>query len=229
MAFMFKTDPVPFSASGATSGSASGAGVMGWPVTHSRSPVIHTHWFAEHRLRGDYVLLPVQPEHLAVALRGLPALGFAGCNLTIPHKIAALSLLDRVEPLAQRIGAVNTVVVEKDGSLTGRNTDAEGFIQSLRDAQSQWRGDQGPAVVIGAGGAARAVIAGLLQNGATEVRVGHATPGFAEDGVGSHVNVGQLEAWSGATAHSKLVFVGLHHQAIYQKDTIAAELDPQMP
>ena len=147
------------------------AGVMGWPVTHSRSPVIHRHWFAEHHLHGDYVLLPVQSEHLATALRGLPALGFAGCNLTIPHKIAALSLVDRVEPLAKSIGAVNTVIVEKDGSLSGRNTDAEGFIQSLRDAQPQWRGAQGPAVVIGAGGAARAVIAGLLNNGATEVRV----------------------------------------------------------
>jgi shikimate dehydrogenase len=147
------------------------AGVMGWPITHSRSPVIHKHWFAEHGLRGDYVLLPVQAERLAEALRGLPALGFAGCNLTIPHKIAALALVDRVEPLAQRIGAVNTVVVEKDGSLTGRNTDAEGFMQSLHDAQPDWRADQAPAVVIGAGGAARAVIAGLLQHGATEVRV----------------------------------------------------------
>lgn len=147
------------------------AGVMGWPVTHSRSPVIHKHWFDQHGLRGDYVLLPVLAEHLAAALRGLPALGFAGCNLTIPHKIAALALLDRVEPLAQRIGAVNTVVVEKDGSLTGRNTDAEGFMQSLKDAQPDWRADQASAVVIGAGGAARAVITGLLHHGATEVKV----------------------------------------------------------
>lgn len=147
------------------------AGVMGWPVAHSRSPVIHKHWFAEHGLRGDYVLLPVQSEHLATALRGLPALGFAGCNLTIPHKITALSLVDRVEPLAQRIGAVNTVVVERDGSLTGRNTDAEGFMQSLTDAQPDWRADRAPAVVVGAGGAARAVITGLLHRGATEIKV----------------------------------------------------------
>ena len=147
------------------------AGVMGWPVSHSRSPVIHKHWFADHRLRGDYVLLPVQPDHLTQALRGLPALGFSGCNLTIPHKITALPLLDRVEPLAQRIGAVNTVVVEEDGSLTGHNTDAEGFMQSLLGAQPNWRAGGNSAVVIGAGGAARAVIAGLLHHGATEVRV----------------------------------------------------------
>ena len=108
---------------------------------------------------------------MSTALRGLPALGFSGCNLTIPHKISAMSLVDRVEPLAQRIGAVNTVVVEKDGSLTGRNTDAEGFIPSLLDAQTNWRADQAPAVVVGAGGAARAVIAGLLHHGAPEVRV----------------------------------------------------------
>jgi len=196
------------------------AGVMGWPVTHSRSPVIHRHWFAEHHLYGDYVLLPVQAEHLATALRGLPALGFAGCNLTIPHKIAALSLVDRVEPLAQSIGAVNTVIVEKDGSLTGRNTDAEGFVQSLRDAQPQWRGDLGPAVVIGAGGAARAVIAGLLNNGATEVRVCNRTWDTAVDlqhDFGSSV---QPVAWeqraqslAGCTLLVNTTNQGMHGQA----------------
>lgn len=144
---------------------------MGWPVTHSRSPVIHRHWFAEHQLRGDYVLLPVQPEHLAKSLRALPYLGFAGCNLTIPHKVESLAIMDRLSDLAKRIGAVNTVVVEEDGSLTGHNTDAEGFMQSLTDAQPGWQAEDSAAVVVGAGGAARAVIAGLLHQGAREVRV----------------------------------------------------------
>jgi len=147
------------------------AGVMGWPVAHSRSPVIHNHWIAHHGLQGAYVLLPVQPEQLGLALRSLPVLGFAGCNLTIPHKVAAMRLVDRVDPLARSIGAINTIVVEKDQSLTGLNTDSFGFIQSLLDAQPDWRADAGAVAVIGAGGAARAVIVGLMANGAREIRL----------------------------------------------------------
>ena len=142
---------------------------MGWPVAHSRSPVIHNHWIAHHGLKGAYVLLPVEPGKLEQALRALPVLGFAGCNLTIPHKVEALRLVDRVDPLAARIGAINTIVVEADRSLTGRNTDAFGYIASLRDAQPQWQADAGPAVVIGAGGAARAVIVSLIDQGAREI------------------------------------------------------------
>lgn len=147
------------------------AGVMGWPVAHSRSPVLHNHWIAQHGLLGAYVLLPVQPEKLETALRGLPALGFAGCNLTIPHKVSAMPLVDRVDPLAQRIGAINTIVVEADGSLTGRNTDGFGYIQSLLDVQPQWRADAGPVTVVGAGGAARAVIVSLIDRGARDIRL----------------------------------------------------------
>ena len=147
------------------------AGVMGWPVAHSRSPVIHNHWIAEHGLRGAYVLLPVQPDQLAQALRALPVLGFAGCNLTIPHKVAALDLVDRVDPLARRIGAINTIVVEADGTLVGRNTDSFGYIQSLLQSQPDWRAAHGPAVVVGAGGASRAVIVGLMDQGVPEIRL----------------------------------------------------------
>ena len=152
------------------------AGVMGWPVGHSRSPIIHNHWIAEHDLHGSYVLLPVEPEKLEQALRALPVLGFAGCNLTIPHKVAAMSIVDRIDPLAQRIGAVNCIVVEADGSLSGRNTDAFGYIQSLRDAQSDWQAHTGPALVLGAGGAARAVIAGLLDSGVPSIRLTNRSP-----------------------------------------------------
>ena len=84
------------------------AGVMGWPVAHSRSPLIHSHWIAQYGLRGAYVPLAVQPDTLQAALRALPVLGFAGCNLTIPHKIAAIGIVDALEPLARRIGAANT-------------------------------------------------------------------------------------------------------------------------
>lgn len=147
------------------------AGVMGWPVAHSRSPVIHNHWIEQHRLSGAYVLLPVHPEKLEIALRSLPVLGFAGCNLTIPHKVAALKIVDRVDPLAQRIGAINTVVVEADGSLTGLNTDGFGYIESLIEVQPAWRANAGPATVVGAGGAARAVIVALIDRGVQEIRL----------------------------------------------------------
>jgi shikimate dehydrogenase len=157
------------------------AGVMGWPVAHSRSPILHKHWIGQYGLLGDYVLLAVEPERLHTALRGLPALGFAGCNLTIPHKVEALPCMDHIDPLAKRIGAVNTVVVAPDGGLHGYNTDAFGFIQSLMDAQPQWRADAGPITVVGAGGAARAVIAGLLEHGATEIRLTNRSADKAQD------------------------------------------------
>ena len=147
------------------------AGVMGWPVAHSRSPAIHNHWIGHHGLNGAYVLLPVQPERLPDAVRGLRALGFAGCNITIPHKVAAMPLVDRIDPLARRIGAINTIVVEKDGALSGYNTDAFGFIQSLLDAQPNWRADAGPVTVLGAGGASRAVVVALAERGAKDIRL----------------------------------------------------------
>src|SRR5205814_8025080 len=147
------------------------AGLLGWPVAHSRSPVIHNHWLAHHDIPGRYVLFPVPPEKLEAAVRGIAALGLRGCNVTTPHKQAIFPLLDRVDDLARKIGAVNTVVVEKDGTLTGFNNDGNGFIQSLRDADPKWRPDSGPILVLGAGGAARAVVASLAAQGAKEIRV----------------------------------------------------------
>ncbi len=147
------------------------AGVMGWPIGHSRSPKIHNHWIEQYGLEGVYVPLATAPGKLEEALRALPALGFAGCNLTIPHKETALRLLDRVEADAARIGAVNCVVVEPDGSLTGKNYDGYGFVASLRAAAPHWRASEAPAAVIGAGGGARAIIAGLVDADAPEIRV----------------------------------------------------------
>ena len=156
------------------------AGVMGWPVGHSRSPKIHGYWIEKHGLAGAYVLLAVRPERLADALRGLPALGFAGCNVTIPHKETAMRLLDRVDPMAKRIGAINTIVVAEDGTLDGYNNDGFGYIESLREAIPAWRADAGPAVVLGAGGGARAVVASLADRGAKEIRLLNRTPARAE-------------------------------------------------
>ena len=129
------------------------AGVMGWPVMHSRSPKLHNYWLAQHGLAGAYVPLAIRPERIEAALRALPALCFAGCNLTIPHKETALAVVDRVDARARRIGAISCVTVAADESLVGTNNDAFGFIASLREAEPRWRADAGPAVVVGAGGA----------------------------------------------------------------------------
>jgi shikimate dehydrogenase len=147
------------------------AGVMGDPVMHSRSPKLHNYWLAKYGLTGTYVPLAIRAEHLRAALRALPALGFSGCNLTIPHKEAALDIVDKLDPVARRIGAVNCVVVVPDGSLEGRNHDAFGYIESVREAHPDWRADTGPIVVIGAGGGARAVLVSLVDQGAREIRL----------------------------------------------------------
>jgi shikimate dehydrogenase len=147
------------------------AGVMGDPVMHSRSPKLHNYWLAKYGLSGVYVPLAITAGQLRAALRALPALGFSGCNLTIPHKEAALEIVDQIDPLARRIGAVNCVVVAADGSLEGQNHDAFGYIESVRGAQPSWRADRGPIIVIGAGGGARAVLVSLIDAGAREIRL----------------------------------------------------------
>jgi shikimate dehydrogenase len=147
------------------------AGVMGDPVMHSRSPKLHNYWLAKYGLTGIYVPLAITAANLRAALRALSALGFSGCNLTIPHKEAALDIVDKLDPLARRIGAVNCVVVAPDGSLEGRNHDGFGYIESVREAQPEWRADTGPIVVIGAGGGARAVLVSLIDQGAREIRL----------------------------------------------------------
>jgi shikimate dehydrogenase len=144
---------------------------MGWPVMHSRSPMIHNYWMQQHALAGSYVPLAIQPAGLAAALRALQPLGFAGCNVTIPHKQEAMKIVDTIDAAARNIGAISCVTVQPDGSLAGSNNDAYGFIRNVRQAQSGWRADAGPIVVIGAGGGARAVCYGLLQEGAKEIRL----------------------------------------------------------
>jgi shikimate dehydrogenase len=157
------------------------AGVMGFPVMHSRSPRLHNYWLSHYGLAGTYLPLAVAREGLSAALRALPALGFCGCNLTIPHKEAALGLVDKVDPLARRIGAVNCVVVGPDGSLAAYNYDAFGYVESIREVKPGWRADAGPIVVIGAGGGARAVLVGLIEQGAREIRLLNRTLARAQE------------------------------------------------
>jgi shikimate dehydrogenase len=163
-----------------TTGKTRLAGIMGWPVEHSRSPVMHGFWLDETGIDGAYVPLPVRPERVEQALRALPVLGFRGCNLTIPHKHAALAVADRVEPLARRIGAANTIIVSPDGSLEARNTDAYGFRENLRELAGDWHPEAGPAVVLGAGGSARAVVVALADAGVAQIRIVNRTRHRAE-------------------------------------------------
>ena len=161
-------------------GSTRLAGIMGWPVAHSRSPLLHGFWLDETGIDGAYLPLPVRPENLEQALRALPALGFRGCNLTIPHKQAALRVADRVDPLARRIGAANTIVAAADGSLEASNTDVYGFRENLHEQAPDWDASAGAAVVLGAGGSVRAVLAALAAAGVGEVRLVNRTRNRAE-------------------------------------------------
>jgi shikimate dehydrogenase len=161
------------------SGRAALAGVMGWPVGHSLSPRLHGFWLRQHRIDGAYVPLAVAPDRLEQALRALPAMGFRGANLTIPHKEPALGAVDRITPAAARAGAVNTVIVGPDG-LLGDNTDGYGFMENLAAGAPTWRAADGPAVLLGAGGAARAIAVALIDAGAPELRLVNRTLTRAE-------------------------------------------------
>jgi shikimate dehydrogenase len=153
---------------------------MGWPVMHSRSPALHNYFFRQYQLAGTYVPLAITPDGLEPALRALAPLGFAGCNLTIPHKERALAIVDEVDALARRIGAISCVVVRADRSLWGTNNDVHGFARNILQHQPAWRAADGPVTVIGAGGGARAVVYSLLDRGAREVRVVNRTRARAE-------------------------------------------------
>jgi shikimate dehydrogenase len=152
------------------------AGVMGWPVMHSRSPMMHNYWMAQQGLAGTYVPLAIKPGTLAAALRALHPLGFSGCNLTIPHKLEAMAIVDEVDDVARKIGAISCVVVRPDGSLFGTNNDWLGFIGCVKEAHPDWLADAGPVAVIGAGGGGRAVCYALLRQGAAEIRLVNRTP-----------------------------------------------------
>ncbi len=173
------------------------AGVLGWPVRHSLSPRLHGHWLKRYGLAGSYEHLPVPPQVFGGYVRALVAEGYAGANVTVPHKQAALALCDAVDPAARAIGAVNTLVF-RDGRILGSNTDAYGFLENLRQEVPDWRPAAGPAVVLGAGGAARAVAFALREAGVPQVRVLNRTAARAErlaDDLGEGI---AARAWAAA-------------------------------
>ncbi|MDO5621641.1 MAG: shikimate dehydrogenase [Paracoccus sp. (in: a-proteobacteria)] len=156
------------------------AGVIGWPVAHSRSPVLHQHWLDRYNIPGHYVPLPIQHDHLAEVLHAMPRMGFVGANVTIPHKEAVLALADIVTDRAALIGAANTLIFRPDGKIHADNTDGYGFIANIRQMAPGWIPELGPTALIGAGGAARAVVASLLEAGVTELRIANRTRVRAE-------------------------------------------------
>lgn len=149
------------------SGKAILAGVLGWPVKHSLSPTLHNHWLRQLGIDGAYVPMAVDPANLESVLRALPRMGFAGCNLTIPHKERAFEIVDTRSEIAERIGAVNTIIIQKDGSLHGTNTDAQGFMNNIIKKAPTL--NKKKVVVLGAGGAALAVCAALQDAGFEEI------------------------------------------------------------
>ena len=156
------------------------AGVIGAPVAHSRSPSLHGYWLRKYGIRGFYVPLEVAQADLEEVLRAMPRMGFVGANVTIPHKESALRLADIVSDRAALIGAANTLIFRPDGKIHADNTDGYGFLENLRQGAPGWRADAGPCTVLGAGGAARAVVASLIEAGAEEIRLTNRTRNRAE-------------------------------------------------
>jgi shikimate dehydrogenase len=166
--------------------------VIGWPVAHSRSPVIHRYWLKLHGLDGAYEMEAVRPEEIAGFLRSLSERGYAGANVTLPHKEVALDAADRPDDAATAIGAANTLWLDAKGLLHASNTDAYGFMTHLSAEAPEWNKGKRPVVVLGAGGAARAVLHGLIGAGASKILLANRTEGRAKalaDGFGNRVSV----------------------------------------
>ena len=151
------------------------AGVIGSPIGHSKSPKLHGHWLKKYGLPGFYIPMEVAPDNLETVLRTLPKAGFVGANITVPHKEAALEIADLVTDRATLIGAANTLIFREDGKIHADNTDGYGFIENLRQGAPEWNPKAGPAVVLGAGGAARAILASLLNAGVPEILLSNRT------------------------------------------------------
>ncbi|WP_412504271.1 shikimate dehydrogenase [Roseovarius sp. SYSU LYC5161] len=156
------------------------AGVIGSPIAHSKSPQLHGHWLKVHGIQGYYIPMDIKESDLETALNALPKLGFVGVNVTVPHKETVMQFADQVTDRATLIGAVNTLIFRKDGAIHADNTDGYGFIQNLKQNAPSWVPSAGPAAVLGAGGAARAVIAALLDAGVPQILISNRTRVRAE-------------------------------------------------
>lgn len=156
------------------------AGVIGHPIAQSKSPRLHGHWLRSLGILGHYIPMDVAPQDLEQVLRTLPRMGFVGVNITVPHKEAVMTLADQVTDRATLIGAANTLIFLEDGKILADNTDGYGFVENLRQNAPEWDATAGPAAVLGAGGAARAVLASLLDAGVPKILLSNRTPARAE-------------------------------------------------
>lgn len=184
------------------------AGVIGWPISHSKSPRIHGYWLAQHDIAGHYVPLGIAPADFKEMMQQLPKLGFVGANVTIPHKEAALELATEVTTRAKMIGAANTLEFLPDGGFRADNTDGIGFINNLRQSAPDWDAGAGPALVLGAGGASRAVLWSLLDAGVPNILLANRTRSRAEAlsvEFGDRISVIDWSGISKATAEAALV------------------------
>ena len=155
-------------------------GVIGWPVKQSLSPQIHNHWLAQQGIKENYGLLEIEPKELNEKIEHLVVAGLKGFNVTVPHKIAMMAELDDIDDIAKTVGAVNTVTVSDDGKLSGTNTDVYGFLHNLKLKAPNWCAKE-PALILGAGGAARAAVYALLQAGVPKIYITNRTQSKAED------------------------------------------------
>lgn len=151
------------------------AGVIGHPVAHSKSPRLHGHWLKTYGIAGHYVPMDVAPQDLETVLGTLPKAGFVGVNVTVPHKEAVMAIADQITDRATLIGAANTLIFREDGKIHADNTDGYGFMENLHSGAPDWDAKAGPALVLGAGGAARAVISALLEAGVPEIFLSNRT------------------------------------------------------
>ncbi|MDG1707864.1 MAG: shikimate dehydrogenase [Emcibacteraceae bacterium] len=168
------------------------AGVIGDPISQSVSPILHGYWIEKYKINGEYKAFHVTAENLANFLNGLKEGGISGLNLTVPHKEQALSLVEKVDDRARKIGAVNTIYFDQEGKTVGSNTDGIGFLAHLKQTTNKWSAQNGPVVVLGAGGAARAVLVTLLDEGVPEIRLSNRTKGRA-DNLSNEINDPRLK------------------------------------
>jgi shikimate dehydrogenase len=203
------------------------AGVMGMPIYQSRSPILHNYWLGKYGIKGAYGHFPVELKNLEAAIRGLSALGLAGCNITLPHKVHAMKMMDHIDPLAQRMGAINCIVVQEDGALHGFNHDGYGYIQSVKDAKPEWRADEGPILVLGAGGAARAIVISLVDAGATEIRLVNRTPAKAQELATGLESVVKVFDWSERNdcMRDAAMLINTTSQGMYGQPPLEVQLD----
>ncbi|PLS22778.1 shikimate dehydrogenase [Neptunicoccus cionae] len=184
------------------------AAVIGWPISHSKSPRIHGHWLSKHGIAGHYIAMGIEPAAFKDTMQQLPKLGFVGANVTIPHKEATLELAAEVTPRAKQIGAANTVVFLPEGGFRADNTDGIGFINNLRQKAPDWDASAGPALVLGAGGASRAVLWSLLDAGVPQILLANRTRERAESlkqEFGNKISVIEWSEISEATKSAALI------------------------